>query len=163
MWLLSFWAAPEDLYGLELEPRRAQVAQLRLPSSHIDIGSATQMPYPAEFFDLVHCASLFTSILSDDVRGKIALEMMRVLKPGGLLMVSERVSEKLEYGKDGQPRSKGISVFNMKKLFPDVQFRIRPSRLNPKFLKLHTTVAAGLCRFKSLNLDYYYIGKKEMR
>jgi SAM-dependent methyltransferase len=52
----------------------------------VQCGSATELPYPEAHFDLVIQATVFSSVLDQSMRRRMAAEMMRVLRPGGLVL-----------------------------------------------------------------------------
>jgi len=56
-------------------------------SSNIDFrcGNAEELPYEDESFDIVMQFTVFTSILDNEMKIRIAKEMLRVLKPKGIL------------------------------------------------------------------------------
>lgn len=89
-WLLQFirWGArPERLAGIDLRPDAVARARERLPAgARVEVANAAALPFPDGSFDLVLQATVFTSVLDDAVRRKIASEMLRVLKPGGMIM-----------------------------------------------------------------------------
>jgi SAM-dependent methyltransferase len=48
--------------------------------------SAAQLPFSSESFDIVLQATVFTSILNETLKRSVAAEMMRVLKPEGVIL-----------------------------------------------------------------------------
>jgi SAM-dependent methyltransferase len=80
---------------VELQPEMIDLLQSRLREHHIDNvevvqGDAQALPLPAESFDLV-----FLATVVGEVPDKQALfrECERVLKPGGVLTVTEQISD----------------------------------------------------------------------
>jgi len=51
----------------------------------VRVGDASHLPWPTGSFDIVHQGTVFTSILDDEMRRSVAREMLRVLKPGGVI------------------------------------------------------------------------------
>jgi ubiquinone/menaquinone biosynthesis C-methylase UbiE len=87
--LLSFLiqgALPDDLYGIDLIPERIAEAKAKHPLIHLQCGSADQLDYPDSSFDLVTQFTVFSSILDEKMQVGIAREMIRVTKPGGLIV-----------------------------------------------------------------------------
>ena len=132
-WLLEFaqWdARPEDLYGIDLSPERIGKARLRLPSADLRVGSASQLPWPGESFDLVSQFTVFTSILDAGLKRAVAREMWRVLKPGGVVLWFDfRVSN---------PRNRnvcGIGVAEIRSLFEDGEMEGTPVLLAPPLMR----------------------------
>lgn len=89
-WLRDFvkWGAnPDDLSGVELLPDRVAIARrLCAPGTHITCGSAATLPFADAQLDLVVQASVFTSIPDAGLKRQVAAEMLRVLKPDGLIV-----------------------------------------------------------------------------
>jgi ubiquinone/menaquinone biosynthesis C-methylase UbiE len=89
-WLCDFikWGAwPENLTGIDLLPGRVSRARQLCPATvRIQCASAAELPFSDARFDLVLQATVFTSILDSDLKRRVANEMMRVVKPEGLIL-----------------------------------------------------------------------------
>jgi ubiquinone/menaquinone biosynthesis C-methylase UbiE len=89
-WLYDFikWGArPENITGIDLLPDRVTRARrLCSPAVRIQCASAAELPFSDARFDLVLQATVFTSILDPDLKRRVANEMMRVVKPEGLIL-----------------------------------------------------------------------------
>ena len=89
-WLDDFikWGAwPENITGIDLLPDRVTRARrLCSPAVRIQCASAAELPFSDARFDLVLQATVFTSILDPDLKRRVANEMMRVVKPEGLIL-----------------------------------------------------------------------------
>jgi SAM-dependent methyltransferase len=79
-------AAPARLHGIDLVPERVAAGRLLLPQADLREGSAHQLPYPDGQFDLVANLTLFSSVLDPRLQESIAAEMLRVLRPGGVIL-----------------------------------------------------------------------------
>ncbi len=84
--LESWGAAPTSLFGVELEPLRAQQAAGEVPAANIATGNATDLPFDDGAFDLVLQSMMLTELRDDGQREKAAKEMARVLAPSGLII-----------------------------------------------------------------------------
>ena len=84
-WLLEFaqWDA-SDLHGIDLDESRIGLAKERFPSADLHAGDARHMPWADNYFDIVSQFTLFTSM--DRSVPRIAREMLRVVKPDGLIL-----------------------------------------------------------------------------
>lgn len=83
------------LYGLDITPKMIEVAKKKFISCSnvkISLGSAIKMPYENNSFDYVICASSFHHH-PDPLQS--AKEMVRVLKPGGKLLILDMCIEGL--------------------------------------------------------------------
>lgn len=83
---IDYGAQPINLSGIDLLPNRIEQARRLNPAIDWRVGSAHDLPYPDACFDLVTIFVVFSSILSEPLQQRIANEMWRVRKPGGLIM-----------------------------------------------------------------------------
>jgi SAM-dependent methyltransferase len=85
--LITWGADPVNLHGVELlEASAARARRLCPPQVTIECGNAAQLRAPAGSFDMVLQAGLFSSVFDDAVKHAIATEMLRVLRPGGVVL-----------------------------------------------------------------------------
>jgi 2-polyprenyl-3-methyl-5-hydroxy-6-metoxy-1,4-benzoquinol methylase len=73
--------------GIEIQQERVDWAKKRAPKSEIICGSAAQLPWQDNFFDVVISTDVFEHIPAD-VQQLAAAEISRVLKPGGHAFIS---------------------------------------------------------------------------
>jgi SAM-dependent methyltransferase len=88
-WLADLvgWGVPcRCLHGIELDSRRAAVAQSLLPGANLLVGDAATMPWGTGTFRLIIASTVFSSILEESMRCRLADEMARVLAPGGAIL-----------------------------------------------------------------------------
>jgi ubiquinone/menaquinone biosynthesis C-methylase UbiE len=83
---LSYGADPERLHGTDLLLDRISEAHTRLPHLSLSCADAQNLPYQTGAFDLVLQYTAFSSILDDKVKANMATEMMRVVKPDGMIL-----------------------------------------------------------------------------
>jgi SAM-dependent methyltransferase len=133
-WLREFlkWgASPENLAGIDLLPERIEQARRLSPSGFaFAIGNAAQLSYPDVSFDIVFQATVFTSILNDGVKKKVAEEMLRVLKPDGLLLWYD-----FRVNNPRNPDVRGIDSTEINRLFPDCRITLERITLAPPLLR----------------------------
>jgi SAM-dependent methyltransferase len=89
IWLstLSQWGAqPENLAGIDLRAEDLEHARKLLPRADLRLGNAGSLPWADGTFDLVSQFTVFTSILDGALRKQVASEMLRVLKPDGVIL-----------------------------------------------------------------------------
>ncbi len=149
---LDYGAHPRNLFGIDLMAHRVEQARQRYPAIDWQVGSAHQLPYQDQTFDLVMSFVVFSSILDGTLRQQIASEMWRVLKPGGLILFYD-----FTYSNPRNPAVQGISHRQIVTLFaqPGVKFDFRRSTLAPPISRVVAPraywLAITLERLKILN------------
>ena len=133
-WLADFlsWGLKENnLHGIELDARRAKIAQEALPQADLRVGDATQLPWENETFDFVCASTVFSSILSFDIRKLIIAEITRVLKIGGVLIWYD-----LAVNNPKNPHVKGINAKLLKEMFVGYESSIKSVTLAPPIARV---------------------------
>jgi SAM-dependent methyltransferase len=135
-WLLEFiqWGAdPTALCGIDLLPERLSRAKFRIPQADIRPGSASELPWPDETFDLVTQFTVFTSILDPLLKQAVANEMVRVLRPGGaILWFDFRMSN------PRNPHVRGMRAAEIRDLFAGCEVQLSSVLLAPPLARLIT-------------------------
>jgi len=124
-WLSHFetlHARRENLAAIDLEPGRASQAIDRFPGADIRIGDAARLPWPDESFDIVSQSTVFTSILDANVRHDVAAEMLRVLKPAGIVFWYDFL-----FNNPRNANVRGVGRHKIKQLFPNCRVQLRRS------------------------------------
>lgn len=89
-WLRDFvkWGArPSHLTGVDLLEERLADARRTCPAGITFVcGNAATLDLPASSFDLVLQSTVFTSILDAKLRQLLAAAMLRVVRPGGIVL-----------------------------------------------------------------------------
>ena len=89
-WLREFirWGAePHHLFGVDLlEDSITRGKQLCPAGVQLKVADASRLLLPTAEFDIVFQMTVFTSILDSGVKEEIARQMLRVLKPGGVIL-----------------------------------------------------------------------------
>lgn len=113
--LCRWGATPENVFGIELQEEPAASARVRCPPGVTVLqGSAAALDFPDASFDVVFQATVFTSILEGDLKRRIADEMMRVTRPGGVILWYDFFLD--------NPRNrdvKGVRRSEIRRLFPE--------------------------------------------
>ena len=124
--LIRYGAPPARLHGCDLFPDRLNQARHRLPSAaSLICADGGNLPYPAQRFDLVSQFTVFTSILDDDLRRRVAAEMWRVLRVGGAVLW-------YDFRFQGRnPAVRAIHPREVRALFPQGTFTQRRVTLAP--------------------------------
>ncbi len=124
--LLSWGLRETNLHGIELDEKRARVAQNALPKADLRIGDAANLPWENDSFKFVVASTVFSSILDSDVRKLIAAEISRVLISGGVFVWYD-----LAVDNPRNPNVKGINAKELKNLFPQFEGEIKRVTLAP--------------------------------
>lgn len=82
---LAWGVSAKNLFGVDLRETAVELAKNHFCGIDIRAISDGTIPYPDNYFDIVTQNLVFSSILDDQIRQDTAKEMMRVLKPGGLI------------------------------------------------------------------------------
>lgn len=82
-------AKPHQLYGLELLPHRAEAARRRIPGAHIVEGDAGRLPWESDRFRAATLFTVLSSMGSAEKQTQALKEAVRVLRPGGHLLIWE--------------------------------------------------------------------------
>lgn len=98
---LDLGASPENLIGVDLLANRVEEARRISPQIDFRVANGTDLDFPDDQFDLVMQFVVFSSIFAEDLRRRLASEMLRVLKPGGYIFWWDCI--RTVAGKDAQP------------------------------------------------------------
>lgn len=104
--------APENIYANELLDDRVETLRKNLPGINIFPGNALQLNFKNEF-NIVLQSTVFTSILDNAFREKLAAKMFDMIKPGGIGLWYDFI-----YDNPKNKNVKGVSKTEIKKLFP---------------------------------------------
>lgn len=135
--------------GIDLMPGRIDAARRRYPTHRFECANAAELPLPDNSYDLVVQFTCLSSVLEANLRREMAVEMWRVLRPGGAvlsydlreptlpvrLMRALGARTRVEPNDDAETPTTGISEQQLALLFPQGELSYRPSGL-----------AFGLCR-----------------
>jgi len=80
---------PENAVGLEMQRRRIDAGKPLLPDVEMVQGDATAMTFQNDSFDVVFESGMFATLLDQDIRSRIATEMLRVCRSGGHILLSD--------------------------------------------------------------------------
>ncbi|MGH3049649.1 MAG: class I SAM-dependent methyltransferase, partial [Gaiellaceae bacterium] len=91
--LLSIYGAePSRLHGVDTDPDRIEAGGRRFPAFDLRVSDGMNLPYDDDSFDLVQQITMLSSVHSDDLRRQIAGEMLRVARPGALVLSYDAAS-----------------------------------------------------------------------
>ena len=112
--LIRYGANPENLFGVDLLPTAIEQAKKICPSVNFRCGNADSLPFESESLDVVTQFTMFTSILAEKMKRRVASEMLRVLKPSGIILWYDYF-----VSKPTNLDVKGIGKREIIKLFPN--------------------------------------------
>ena len=133
-WLSDFigWGLREsDLHGVDVDDARLAVAQAALPGADLRVADATALPFAAESFRVVVTATVFSSILDKSVRGRVAAEIERVLRPGGALLWHD-----FAFNNPFNAHVRGVRRAELRALFPGLAGEVRRVTLAPPIARV---------------------------
>lgn len=155
-WLLEFaqWGADSDqLCGIDLSEDRIAKARRKLPGADLRSGDASHLPWPDASFDILSQFVLFTSILDAGVKRAIARDMLRVVKPGGLILWYD-----FRVNNPSNKQVRGIGAAEIRSLFPGCNIQMQSVTLAPPIARraasLSWTLASFLEAFPFLRTHY---------
>jgi len=137
--LVSWGADPTRLSGVDLLPDRVATARRIDPCLRVQQADASVLPFPADSFDLVWQLTVFSSILDDAMRRAVAGEMVRVLRPGGLV-----VSYDFRVARDRR-NTRPLRTADLTALFPGFQADTRRVTLVPPLVRALAARSWLLC------------------
>ncbi len=164
-WLSHFetlQARRDNLAAIDLDPRRAAAAQERFPGADIRVGNATHLAWPDESFDIVTQSTVFTSILDGPTRVAVAGEMLRVLKPAGIVIWYDFL-----FNNPRNANVRGVGTKEIRRLFPDCRIHLRRITLAPPLARRIVPISWPLARLleqlRLLNTHYLGVIRKQQR
>jgi SAM-dependent methyltransferase len=129
-WLRDFvkWGArPEHLTGVDLLPERiSEAVRTCPPGVTLVCANAVALDFSDASFDIVLQATMFTSMLDAELRRAVAAEMMRLVKPEGIMLW-------YDYHVDNprNPDVRGVPRREVHALFPGCRIELRRVTLAP--------------------------------
>jgi ubiquinone/menaquinone biosynthesis C-methylase UbiE len=158
-WIREFikWgASPENITGIDLSPESISTAKARSSSGVKFIcGSAVNLELPDAAFDLVVQSTVFTSILDQEMKQRIAREMVRVLKPDGLILWYD-----FHVNNPNNADVRAVKKKEIYSLFPDFTIEFYRINLAPPIVRALAPISFIVCYLleKISILNTHYIG-----
>jgi len=123
--ILSFDAVPGNLHGADLLFESIRMTGRTLSSLPLTCADGQNLPYASNSFDLTMQFTVFSSILDDDVKRNIAHEMLRVTRPGGMILWYDF------WLNPTNAQTRGIRPQEIRHLFPNCRFQFKKITLAP--------------------------------
>lgn len=138
--LICVGATPENLAGVDLLDYAVEEAKRLSPKMDLRCVNAENLPFQDAAFDMVMQFTTFTSILDEDVKKRIAEEMLRVITPSGVVLWYDYF-----VSKPTNPDVKGIGRREIVRLFPNCSFDFRKVTLAPPITRAIAPYSFLLC------------------
>ncbi|GAB4367472.1 MAG: class I SAM-dependent methyltransferase [Calditrichia bacterium] len=103
----------KNIWANELLEERAAVIRKDFPAVHLHVGNALDLPFE-NFFDVTFQSTVFTSILDTQFKKNLAVKMLDMVNPGGMVLWYDFV-----YDNPKNKEVKGIPRREIKELFSD--------------------------------------------
>lgn len=114
---LTYGLQPLNCAGVDLLPKRIAIARQVLPPSvTLQQCDASVLPFEKNCFDLVTQYTMFSSVLDKKMQHAIAQEMLRVLKPNGMIIWYDF------WLNPTNKATRGIRLKEIKRLFPNCTY-----------------------------------------
>lgn len=133
--------APEHCTGVDLLPERLAPAQTRLPVAvGLVAADAGRLPFADASFDIVSQFTMMSSVLDDAIRERAAAEMLRILKPGGMIVWYDF------WLNPNNRRTRGIGRREIRRLFPGCSYDVQRVTLAPPIARRLAPFSPLACR-----------------
>lgn len=160
-WLADFesWGADQDqLSGIDLDQIRIEKAKFRMPRADIKTGDASELPWPDGIFDIILQPTVFTTILEPVMKQRIAKEMLRVLKPDGLILWYD-----FFWNNPNNVNVRKVGKNEIRNLFPDCHIEFQTITLAPPIARRLANYSWLMCymleQIRFLNTHYLAVIK----
>ena len=158
--LVRYGAMPENLSGIDLLPKAIEEAKRISPNMDFRCGNAESLPFDDESFDIVTQFTMFTSILDDSMKLNTAKEMLRILKPDGIILWYDYF-----ISKPSNQDVRGIGKREVIRLFPNCTFDFNKVTLAPPIARAVAPYSFLLCylldKIPWLRTHYLVVIKKK--
>ena len=154
--LIRWGADPRHITGVDLLEQRVEEARGLSPEGvSIHCRNAAALEFPDESFDLIIQSTVFTSILNRDVQQRLAREMVRVLRPNGLILWYD-----FHMNNPRNPDVRGVTRREIQGLFKGCKIELRRITLAPPITRVVAPLSWWACQFFSLIpfLCTHYLG-----
>ena len=129
--MLEWGAQPERVTGIDLLPERVALARERCPAGmDIRCGNASHLNFPDASFDIVLQATVFSSILDPEMKRSLAIEMLRITKPDGIVLWYDYHTNN-PWNHD----VRGVKKKEIKTLFPQCEIKLQRTTLVPPLVR----------------------------
>jgi len=137
---VMFGASPKNLCGIDILAPTIYRATQKSPDIDFLCGNIADLPFPASHFDMVISFTVFTSILDNEIRENSAKEILRVLKPGGIIILHD-----FFWNNPFNPDVRGLKKSEIATLFSGCEIQIKKFALLPQITRRISPHSFLLC------------------
>lgn len=138
---MGYNAHPCDLFGIDALPAELSKGHARSQNLGLSCADGQRLPFLDRSFDLVTQYTVFTSILDQEIRKNIAREMLRVIKPDGMIVFYD-----FWPNNPGNPDVKGVSLKDIRGFFPGCNLDILHIVLAPPIARRLAPISSLACQ-----------------
>ena len=143
--LIAWGADPENVFGVELLQGAASRARRLCPQTvTVECGNAVELHFESGSFDIVLQATVFTSVLDEEMKQAMAAEMLRVLRPNGVILWYDFFLKNPR-----NPYVRPVTKADIQRLFPNCLLDLRRVSLAAPLARALAARAWTLCSFLS--------------
>jgi ubiquinone/menaquinone biosynthesis C-methylase UbiE len=135
--MLRYGASAGGLSGVDLLPERVDRARELTPGAQIEVGDARVLAFEDASQDVVLGFTLLSSVVDPAARRKVASEMARVTKRGGVVLIYDFWTNPTN--RDVRP----LRREELRNLFPGYEVSFRGTTLAPPLLRALIRVPGG--------------------
>ena len=135
--MVRYGAAVDDLYGVDLLADRVERAGELTPGAHVSLADAQSLDFEDGSFDLVLGFTLLSSIIEPEARARVASEMRRVTRHGGLVLLYDFWTN--PFNRDVRP----LRQAEVRSLYPGSRVDLQGTTLAPPLLRLAIKLPGG--------------------
>ena len=129
---IKWGARPENIVGVDLLSDRVAEAKKLCPEAvQVQCGSAAELVFPSNTFDLVLQSTVFTSVLDASMKQQMASEMLRVVKSDGLILWYD-----YHVNNPWNSDVRGVKRQEIQQLFPGCLIKLQRTTLAPPLVRL---------------------------
>lgn len=162
----TWGARRQNLAGIDLIEESARLARMRLCSlereADIRSGNAAELPWADGTFDIVNQSTVFTSILSDSLRRSMAAEMIRVARPGAVIIWYD-----FRFNNPSNPHVRRVGAREIRALFAGCDVQLTPITLAPpvarRLVPVSWIAALLIERLRIVNTHYLGVIRTPVR
>jgi SAM-dependent methyltransferase len=123
---VQWGARPDDVVGIDLDEEAVGYCRERMPAARVHCGSAEAIPEPDRSFDIALAFTLFSSVPEEGTAAAIGAELLRVLRPRGVVLVYD-----MRRRNPLNPAVHPISATDIRRWFPGCTLAARSLTLAP--------------------------------